>query len=113
MLLKDNLLKQILEGVESGVVLLKNGEIEKAESALRTTINLSKGLTVNDLEVSQNHINAVMKQKELDNQEDALKYILYQIRDFCLKGLLGNLMSLIILSYVEKINKIEIEEGNN
>ena len=112
MLLKDDLLIKIIGGIEEGAGLLKEEKLKESEAVLRSIVDLSKSLTIDDLEISKNHVEAVMKQKEYDNEEDALKYILFQIRDFALKGILGNLMALVILSFVEKINRIQIEEDN-
>lgn len=104
MLLKDNLLKEILGQINLGIEALQRNDIKEADVYFRAASTICLAISMEDLDVSQSHIDAVMKQKKYSDETDALKYLLYQIRDFTLKGIVGNLLALSILCFVEELN---------
>lgn len=110
MLLKENLLQKILEQISLGVNALKRGNIKEADEFIREASQICLAIDEDDLDISQAHIDAVMKQKEYINKSDALKYLLYQVRDFTLKGIVGNLLALCILCYVEELNIYKMQQ---
>ena len=111
MLLKENLLQKILDQISFGVDALKKEHIEEADEFLRVASQMCLEIKLSDLNISQNHIDAVMKEKEYTNKEDALQYLLYLVRDFTLKGVVGNLLALCILCYVEELNVRKMQQS--
>jgi hypothetical protein len=111
MLFKNDLLTNILDELQNGISFLKKEELPEAESSFRNALSLSKKIDIDDLEISDAHIDAIMKNKEYTDRKDAEKYLLYQTRDFALRQIIGGFLALVIMSIIEQLNVVADQEN--
>ena len=102
MILKNNKFSATLEYIKSGITYLQEENIKLSEDQLKKALDICMNLTVNDLDVSDHHIQAVMNTEKIKTEELAKEYILYQFKDINLKNIIARLIVLNTFVYLEK-----------
>ena len=104
MILKDNKFEDILLHIRLGAVKLEECDLVETNSEFTKAFNICRDLIVDDLNVSNAHINAVMKKEKIESEEEAKKYVLKQLQD-TFKRIIGAFLVLDTFAYLETLQE--------
>ena len=103
-MLKNNLLDKILYNLRGAIKKLQQNETGDASEKLKNAINIVKNLSIEDLDISESFINAMMKTNDCTEKQEEKERILFQLKDIVFKDIIGGLYTLSVMMFAEHVN---------
>lgn len=104
MILKDEKFEDIIDLLDQSIILIGSKKIEHCDQNLKELLKIIQDLSVNDLDISEIHLNAVIK-KTGYSEETAKEYIISQLRDDILYPVIRKLFALLTYVYLETLEE--------